>query len=200
MIRFLLLGMAVKLAHFARNVKIVTRTPGVSLTGVLAINNGPHCKLFEGVTIESFTRYWSLWSFTWPTNSLTSMHLGYKINCEKCQGHHTELELRPGSETWKNFRLSIKICYFNFRSSSSYEFSLSQHAQWQLFHSGALRSGTRLSGRGGGVHPLMVYSGQVPPERDTFSRIHSVYERVEILLVELYFSSLKRLKKANRLI
>ena len=54
--------------------------------------------------------------------------------------------------------------------------------------------------RGGGVHPIMVYSGQVPPERDTFSRIHSVYERVEILLVELYFSSLKRLKKANRLI
>ena len=47
---------------------------------------------------------------------------------------------------------------------------------------------------GGGVHPIMVYSGQVPPERGTFSRIHSVYERVEILLVELYFSSLKRLK------
>ena len=199
MIRFLLLGMAVKLAHFARNVKIVTRTPGVSFTGVLALNNGPHCKLFEGVTLESFTRYWSLWSFTWPTNSLTSMHLGYKINCEKCQGHHTELELRPGSETLKNFRLSIKICYFNFRSSSSYEFSLSQHAQWQMFHIGALWSGTRLSG-GGGVHPIMVYSGQAPPERGTFSRIHSVYERVEILLVELYFSSLKRLKEANRLI
>ena len=46
----------------------------------------------------------------------------------------------------------------------------------------------------------MVYSGQAPPERGTFSRIHSVYERVEILLVELYFSSLKRLKEANRLI
>ena len=53
---------------------------------------------------------------------------------------------------------------------------------------------------GGGVHPIMVYSGQAPPERGTFSRIHSVYERVEILLVELYFSSLKRLKEANRLI
>ena len=68
-----------------------------------------------------------------------------------------------------------------------------------MFHIGALWSGTRLSG-GGGVHPIMVYSGQAPPERGTFSRIHSVYERVEILLVELYFSSLKRLKEANRLI
>ena len=151
MIRFLLLGVAVKLAHFARNVKIVTRTPGVSFTGVLAINNGPHWKLFEGVTLESFTRYWSLWSFTWPINSLTSMHLGKKINCEKCQGHHTELELRPGSETLKKFRLSIKICYCKFRSSSSYEFSLSQHAQRQMFHIGALQSGTRLSGGGGGT-------------------------------------------------
>ena len=47
------------------------------------------------------------------------------------------------------------------------------------------------SRRGGGLHPIMVYSGQVPPERGTFSRIHSVYERVEILLVELYFSSLR---------
>ena len=106
------------------------------------------------------------------------MHLGKKINCEKCQGHHTELELRPGSETSKKFRLSIKICYCKFRSSSSYEFSLSQHAQRQMFHIGALQSGTRLSG-GGGVHPIMVYSGQVPPKRGTFSRIHSVYERVE---------------------
>ena len=52
----LFFGMAVKLAHFARNVKIVTRTPGVSFTGVLAINNCRHCKLFEGVTLESFTR------------------------------------------------------------------------------------------------------------------------------------------------
>ena len=93
MIRFLLLGMAVKLTHFARDVKIVTRTPGVSFTGVLAINNCPHCKLFERVTLECFTRCWSLWSFAWPTNSLSSMHLGYKTNCEKCQGHHTALEL-----------------------------------------------------------------------------------------------------------
>ena len=67
-----------------------------------------------------------------------------------------------------------------------------------MFHIGALQSGTRLPG--GGVHPIMVYSGQVPPERGTFSRIHSVYERVGILLVELYFWSLKRLKKGNRLI
>ena len=37
-------------------------------------------------------------------------------------------------------------------------------------------------GRGGrGVHPIMVYSGQVLPERGSFS----VYERVGILLVEL---------------
>ena len=131
MIRFLLLGMAVKLAHFARNVKIVTRTSGVSFTGVLSINNCPHCKLFEGVTLECFTRCWSLWSFALPTNSLTSMHLGYKTNCEKCQGHHTELELRV-LKLWKNFRISIKIWYFNFRSFSSDEFSLSQQAQWQM--------------------------------------------------------------------
>ena len=28
--------------------EIVTRTPGVVFTGVLALNNGPRCKLFEG--------------------------------------------------------------------------------------------------------------------------------------------------------
>ena len=57
MITLLLLGMAVKLTHFARNVKIVTCTPGVSFTSVLALYNGPRYELFEGVTLESFTRY-----------------------------------------------------------------------------------------------------------------------------------------------
>ena len=67
-----------------------------------------------------------------------------------------------------------------------------------MFHIGALQSGTRLPGGGAGVHPIMVYSGQVPPERGIFSRIHSVNERVGILLVELYFWSLKRLKKGQQ--
>ena len=146
MFRPLLLGMAVKLTHFARNIKIVTRTPGVSFASVLALNNGPRCKLSEGVTLESFTRYWSLWSFALPTNSLTSMHLGYKTNCEKCQGHHTELELRV-LKLKKKIRININICFFNFRSSSSYEFSLLQQAQsWRMFHIGALQRGTRLPG------------------------------------------------------
>ena len=56
-IRSFFLGVAVKLAHFARNEKIVTCTPGVSFTGVLAINNSPHWKLFESVSLKCFTRY-----------------------------------------------------------------------------------------------------------------------------------------------
>ena len=86
-IRSFFLGVAVKLAHFARNQKIVTCTPGVSFTGVLAINNSPHWKLFESVSLKCFTRYWSLWSFTRPAISLTSVHPGYKTNCEECQEH-----------------------------------------------------------------------------------------------------------------
>ena len=86
-IRSFFLGVAVKLAHFARNEKIVTCTPGVSFTGVLAINNSPHWKLFESVSLKCFTRYWSLWSFTPPAISLTSVHPGYKTNCEECQEH-----------------------------------------------------------------------------------------------------------------
>ena len=42
---FLLLGMAVKLAHLARDVKIVTRTPGVSFTSVLAPVSYTHLTL-----------------------------------------------------------------------------------------------------------------------------------------------------------
>ena len=56
-IRSFFLGVTVKLAHFARNEKIVTCTPGVSFTGVLAINNSPHWKLFESVSLKCFTRY-----------------------------------------------------------------------------------------------------------------------------------------------
>ena len=165
--------MAVKLAHFARNVKIVTRTSGVSFTGVLAINNCPHCKLFVGVTLECFTRYWSLWSFAWPTNSLTSIHLGYKTNCEKCQGHHTSLELRV-LKLKKEFRISIKICeeFLEWWILTFAASSMTDVPQWCPTE--------RHLTAGGLSDSYNDLYGEAPPQRFPFFSLQ-VYERVGIL-------------------
>ena len=67
-----------------------------------------------------------------------------------------------------------------------------------------------LPGGGGGVRagvlPIMAFIGEVPPERGTFFDL-KVYERVGILLVEVYERGGKsviwlceRSKRANRLI
>ena len=39
--------------------------------------------------------------------------------------------------------------------------------------------------RGGGVPPIMAYTGKAPPERGTFFTLQ-VYERVRISRVEVY--------------
>ena len=58
----------------------------------------------------------------------------------------------------------------------------------------------------GGILPMMAYTGRLRPERGTFSRLQ-VYERVGILLVEVYEMVGKfviwvseRAQMANRLI
>ena len=59
---------------------------------------------------------------------------------------------------------------------------------------------------GGGVLPIMAFLGEVPPERSSFFDL-TVYERVRILLVEVYERGGKSViwfcewsKRANRFI
>ena len=172
MIRFLLLGMAVKLTHFARDVKIITRTPGVSFTGVLAINNGPHGKLFEGVTLEvlhcpptaSVPCIWDIRQIVKSARDIIQ-----RLNC--------------GFWNLKRVnRISIKICeeflewwILTFTASSITDFPHWCPTERHLTP-------------GAYSDPYNELHVEAPPESGTFLRLQ-VYKRVGIL---------KRPKRANK--